>query len=219
MKKSSIKTSILALAIALLAPLALVAQQSGNTKESSSMIGKTSKAEFERINKEGAEKVKAISPTSQKLSEEDQALFLEVANAGNQQMLISQIAAQRATNPQVKELAQAEVEEQAGLATKLKEIATAKGIQLPNGVSTQTEEMLSRYNKISGGEVDRYYIAESAVKGHEKLDKLMSSVESKAKDSNLKEVAAAAHPLVRTHLKVSKEVLNTLSGGGTVGNK
>ncbi|MDJ1466676.1 DUF4142 domain-containing protein [Xanthocytophaga flava] len=218
MKKYNIKTSVLTIALALVAPLALLAQESGNTKENSAMIGKISKVDFERMNKEGADNVKAITPTSKKLSEEDQASFLELINAGNQQMLISQIAAQRATNPQVRELAQAEVEEQAGLASKLQEISIAKGIQLPNGVSNQTQEMLSRYDKLTGGQIDRYYIAESAVKGHEKLFKLISSIEAKAKDNNLQDLAAVVRPLVSTHLQVSKDVLSSLSGG-TVGNK
>ena len=45
-----------------------------------------------------------------------------------------------------------------------------------------------------------------AVKGHETLDKVMSKVESRGQDANLMAVAKAAHPLVKTHLKVAREL-------------
>jgi len=55
-------------------------------------------------------------------------------------------------------------------------------------------------------------VTESGVKGHEKLDAVMSKVKANASDSNLKEVEKVAHPLVKAHLKVAREVMNKMSG-------
>ncbi|GAB4054340.1 hypothetical protein [Spirosoma litoris] len=47
---------------------------------------------------------------------------------------------------------------------------------------------------------------ESGVKGHKKLDKVMSTVESTASDASLKGIGKAAHPLVKTPLKIAKQI-------------
>ncbi|MDJ1469554.1 DUF4142 domain-containing protein [Cytophagaceae bacterium DM2B3-1] len=210
------------LAVTSLIPLTSFAQQSGNQAsgnktDASAMIGGMSRTELERINKEGAAKVAAVTADKKALSQKDQTLFMEVAKGGMQQLMLSQLAVQKASNDQIRQIAQAEVEEQNGLAAKLTEIASAKGVNLPREIDSQTQEMLSKLGKLTGSELDRFYMQESGVNGHEKLDKVMSMVESEASDSNLKSLAAAAHPLVRTHLKVSREVLNSMSN--PVGNK
>ncbi len=185
-----------------------IAQQT--TPSGSAMFGTMSQAEFDRINKEGAAKVKAIKPTKDPLASADQELMMQVAKGGMMQLEVSRLAVQKATSEPVRKLAQSEVEEQTGLSAKLKEIATAKGVTLPAAPDAQTQAMLTKMKGMSGAALDRYYVQESGVKGHEQLDKVMSSVESTAKDAGLKSLAAAAHPLVKTHLTVSRTMLTKM---------
>jgi putative membrane protein len=208
-------TVMLVVAILLAMPFMALAQQASTTQQTAAMIGGMSKAEFDRINTEGAQKVAAIKATSTALSEADKELMLQVAMGGMQQLEVSRLAVSKASSEQVRQLAQSEVEEQTGLSAKLKEIAKAKGVELPGKPDAQTQAMLTKLSALSGSELDTYYVAESGVKGHEKLDKVMSSVKSKAKDANLKSLAAAAHPLVQTHLKVSRAALATMKGQGS----
>ena len=189
--------------------MAQTSQMEGN------MVGKTSKTEFEQINKDGAAKVASITPSSAKLSASDESLMMEVAMGGMTQLETSKIALQKATNPEVRALAQAEVEEQTGLSDKLKAIASAKGVTLPTTPDAKTQAMLTRMEGMSGTELDRHYVQEHGVKGHEKLDKVMTKVKSKGKDSNLLEVAQAAHPLVKTHLTVARQISAKLRTGAT----
>lgn len=177
------------------------------------MVGKESKSEFDRMNKKGAADVAAIKPSSAKLSSADQALMMEVAKGGMMQLELGKIAVQKASNEEVRQLAQAEVEEQTGLSAKLKEIAQAKGITLPSAPDAETQTNLTKMQSMSGMSFDRTYVAESGVKGHEKLDAVMSKVKSSASDANLKSVAQAAHPLVKNHLKVSRDIMTKMSGG------
>ncbi|MEZ0483026.1 DUF4142 domain-containing protein [Fibrella aquatica] len=181
----------------------------------SDLVGRTSKVEFDRMNKEGAETVALITPTSAKLSKQDEGLMMEVAMGGMMQLETSQVAVQKSTNPEVREMAQAEIEEQTGLAAKLKEIASAKGITLPAAPDTKTQEMVSKMQGMEPAALERHYVQEHAVKGHETLDKVMSKVESKGKDTDLMAVAKAAHPLVKTHLKVARELNAKLRSGNT----
>lgn len=210
----------LGLMIALSATSISFAQQNSTMSGSGSttMVGKESKTAFDRMNKKGAETVAAIKPTSAKLSSADQALMMEVAKGGMMQLEVSRVAVQKASSEEVRQLAQAEVEEQTGLSAKLQEIAQAKGITLPSTPDAETQRMVTEMQGMTGMSFDRRYVTESGVKNHEKLDAVMSRVKASASDSNLKAVANAAHPLVKTHLKVSREVMNKMSGNNAGGN-
>ncbi|AUD06613.1 DUF4142 domain-containing protein [Spirosoma pollinicola] len=186
------------------------AQQARMAGGSSTMVGKESKAEFDAQNQKGAAAVGAVKATPAKLSAADQKLLMEVAKGGLMQLEVSKVAAQKATNPAVRQLAQAEVTEQTGLSAKLKEMATAKGITLPATPDAKTKALVTELQAISGKAFDKMYVLESGVKGHEKLDKVMTTVEASSADASLKGVGKAAHPLVKTHLKVAYQIMDTL---------
>jgi putative membrane protein len=206
------KKVTLGLFLALSAAGAMAQQNSNMTGGMTTMVGKMNEAEFARKNKMGAEQVAAIQPNAAQLNKTDSDLMMKVAMGGMMQLETSRIAVQKATNPEVKELAQAEVDEQTGLSAKLKEIATAKGITLPATPDADTQKMMTMMdNMTAGADFDRHYVREHGVKGHQKLDKVMSMVKSKGKDDNLSAVAKAAHPLVKTHLMVSEDLLRKLS--------
>jgi putative membrane protein len=205
----------LSLVVVLLAAKPSIAQQTGTAQAgSATMVGKETASEFDTQNKQGAAAVGAIRPTADKLSSSDQALMMEVAKGGMMQLEMGKVAAQKASNPEVRKLAQAEVEEQTGLSAKLQEIATAKGVTLPAGPDDQTTAMLSKLQGMSGMDFDRMYVQEGGVKNHELLDQTMGKVESNAVDASLKNLAKAAHPLVKTHLKVSRQVLDKMGNKG-----
>lgn len=180
-------------------------------------IGKLSEAEFMRLNEQGAATVAAITPTGTPLSKGDQKLMMEVAMGGMMQLEVSRVAVQKATTEDARMLAEAEVAEQTGLGAKLKEIAAAKGMTMPMTPDAKTQRMVAKMGAMSGADFDRAYIRESGVKGHQTLDKTMSKVEMRATDPSLKALAAAAHPLVRTHLQVSRDELTQMSGKGGMG--
>jgi len=204
----------LALVVALSATNVSFAQRDSRTTAGSSMmIGKESKESFDSANKNGALAVSAVSASNAPLSDADQKLMMQVAMGGMEQLEASKIAASKATSEEVRQLAQAEVEEQTGLAAKLKEISTAKNITLPADLDAAAQAKVSKMQGMSGADFDKMYVRETGVKGHEKLNKVMTEVESKATDTSLKSLAVAAHPLIRTHLKVSEEVMKEEKGG------
>ena len=191
---------------------ASVAQQNSGTMSAGTTgkVGKESKSEFDSQNQKGAAAVGAVTANPAKLSDADQSLMMQVAKGGMMQLEVSKVAVQKASSEEVRQLAQAEVDEQTGLSAKLSEIASAKGITLPSTPDPDTQAMVTKMQGMSGAAFDKMYVSESGVKGHEKLDTVMSTVESKASDTSLKGVAKAAHPLVKTHLKVSKQIMAKL---------
>ena len=188
--------------------LAATAQTSeGSYKaRSDAKVGKMTVAEFMQINEQGSKMVTAIQADNKPLSEADQQLFKQVATGGMRQLLLSQAVLTKATDEQVKLLAQSEVEEQTTVAAKLKELAAAKGAAVPETPDAETEALVKSISEMSADEVNVFYIRESGVKGHELLKATMSTVKENAADASLKALADATLPVIETHLQVSQTI-------------
>lgn len=206
MKKTNTALTLM-LAVTLAAP-ALAQQTSAQTN-----VGNLSMEDLRQKNQKGSEAVAAVKATNAPLSDADKALMMEVAKGGMMQLEVSRLASGKTTNDAVRMYAQAEVDEQTGLSAKLGEIAAAKGITLPTTPDADTQSMLSRMQAMSGADFDRMYVQESGVNGHMKLDAVMTQVQKNAKDKSLKDLAKAAHPLVKTHLKAAQDMMRTMSNG------
>lgn len=167
--------------------------------------GKMSATEFMKVNAAAGEKIKAIKPSSTALSEADQSLLNEIVKGGTKQLVASEAAVAMATSSDVKVIAQAEVEEQKGLAAKLKEIAEAKKATLPEDAADKAEADLKGLKEKKGDDFDKEYLRITGVEGHEALNKVMTKVEKEAKDENLKEIAKIALPLIKVHLNAARE--------------
>jgi putative membrane protein len=180
----------------------------------SGRIGKMTIESFNSTNAKGNEMVSSITPTATKLSAADKQLMMKVAAGGQRQLALSQAIVDKATNEQVKLLAASEVEEQTGVAAKLKEIADAKGVTLPDGPDAAAQALVTKAQNMSGDQLDAFYINESGIKGHELLQATMTTVNNTAKDESLKKLASATMPVIKMHLTVSKDVKGMMTGMG-----
>lgn len=210
----------LILALTMFVPSGYAQGNTTNSNQSMSgdTIGNMSKADFNRINEEGNRMVSAISPTGGAVSKSDQKLFMQVAMGGMMQLEVSRAALAKVTSEEARMLAQSEVEEQTGVSAKLQELAAAKGITLPSAPDSKTQSLINKMNGMSGAELDLFYIRESGVKGHEKLEKTMNKVQSSATDENLKSLAAATLPVIRVHMQVSRAEVSKKSGRNSNAN-
>ncbi len=168
-------------------------------------VGTIEVAEWKKINLEAGRKLTAIKPTADKLSDEDQNLMLEIAMGGMVQLELSKVALAKATSADVKAYAQAEIDEQTGLSAKLKEIASAKGVTVPEAPVAHATRAVEKLNVKSGAGFDQEYLQEGGVDGHQTLEKTMNKVQAKADDATLKEVAMTALPLIKTHLQAARD--------------
>lgn len=169
-------------------------------------VGKMRVSDFQAANARGAEMVNAIMPNNKPLSAADQQLFNQVALGGMRQLQVSQAVLAKATDEQVRLLAQSEVEEQTNVSAKLKEMASAKGASMPAQPDAETIALVNQIQGLSPAEVNQLYIRESGIRGHELLRSTMNTVRSTANDDNMKALAKATLPVIKTHLKVSKQV-------------
>lgn len=199
---------LLSIGVMMCIGLAAMAQtsESAYQAKSDARIGKMRVSDFMELNAKGAQMVNAITPDSKPLSEVDMQLFTQVALGGMRQLLVSQAVLAKATNEQVRMLAQSEVEEQTTVSNKLKQIASAKGAAMPQQPDAETTALVNSIQGMSADEVNLFYLRESGIKGHELLRSTMNTVRSNADDDALEALAKATLPVIKTHLKVSKKV-------------
>jgi putative membrane protein len=196
-RREFLQTAILTAAgVTLITPL---------TRAAAGYVGRLPAPEFVKLNADAGAKMAGVKPDKAALSKDDDMLIKEIAMGGAMQLELSKVAVTKASSEDVRIYAQAEVDEQTGLSAKLKEIATAKGVALPEGPDDETKKMVTKLQEKSGKDFDRAYLKEVGVEGHEKLKKTMTKVKAGATDGTLKVVADLALPLIETHLQAAQD--------------
>jgi putative membrane protein len=111
------------------------------------------------------------------VSRGDRNFVNDLAIANMAEIELGKLAAERATNAEVKKFAQTMVTDHTAAAAKLQPIATANHIPLPTALDDTHRDLRERLSKLQGAEFDREYI-KAMVDGHESVvDKLESRIE------------------------------------------
>lgn len=174
-------------------------------------LGRHSLTEFKEITEKARAKVAALKPTGKPLSEKDKMLILEMAIGGMLQLQLSKVTFQKSSSEDVRVYARAELEEQEGMAEKLKEIAVgAKNVTLPTALDDEGKKKTARLEELSGSELDREFLSTVGIQGHESLKATMTKVSNSADDTTLKTVAKLSLPLIAIHLEVSRSEAATV---------
>ncbi|RYD24315.1 MAG: DUF4142 domain-containing protein [Verrucomicrobiaceae bacterium] len=175
------------------------------SQAASGMLGKLGPDAWKKANAEAGASVKALAAGNAALSEGDSKLLKEIAAGGMMQLKLGEAAVSHASSEDVKMIAAAEVEEQTIVGAKVKEIAKAGGVTLPGEPDKETLAAVEELKAMTGLELDKHYLKESGIKGHEKLRNTMEKVRSKADSKILKDLADTTLPIIKIHLQVSKD--------------
>ena len=134
---------------------------------------------------------------------------------GQAEINLGNLAAERASNAEVKAFAQMMVRDHQMAGDELKQAATATNVQLnppaePDGDHKNAQEELA---KLSGPEFDRKYM-DKMVDEHEEA---VSEVEKKADSENpqVRQWATKTLPKLREHLAQAKQIKETLDKADT----
>jgi putative membrane protein len=124
---------------------------------------------------------------------------------GRKQHGLAELAAERATRPEVKALAQSIASDHAATYADLRQMAQDQTVAEPEQLRTERE----RLSQLSGEQFDREYLVEM-IADHERAVTALEEA-SRSGESRLREWAAGALPTIRRHLEEAKR----LHGGST----
>jgi putative membrane protein len=129
---------------------------------------------------------------------------------GQAEVNLGKLAAERASNPRVKEFAQMMVRDHQMAGDELKQAATAANVQVappaePDGDHKEAQEELA---KLTGSEFDRKYIDKMIDEHQEAVNEVEKKVDSDT--PQVRQWATKTLPKIREHLEHARQIKETL---------
>ncbi len=140
------------------------------------------------------------------LSKADMKFLRDVGKDNNFEIQASQLAAQKASNPEVKDFAQKLVNDHTQLSNDLSSLAQNKGVTLSSStLEKRDQKELNTLNKYSGKKFDREYMKDM-VKDHKEDIKDFQKEAKNGKDSDLQSFASNHISALQGHLSMAQDL-------------
>jgi putative membrane protein len=145
------------------------------------------------------------SSAQQKTTEKQAQSFLrEAAEGGMAEVDMGSLAAQRASNPDVKAFGQRMVKDHSAANKDLKSVAAKSHVTIPSTVDSKHKSMHDHFAALSGPEFDKAYMNEMT-SDHEK-DVAAFKKAASSSDPNVAAFASRTLPTLEEHLKEAKRI-------------
>lgn len=152
------------------------------------------------------------SPADEPKSGGDQHFVQTASASGLAEVSLGKLAAERATNPEVKKFAQRMVKDHTMANTELNRIADKASLPPARAMDAKHEALMQKLTQLSGAPLDREYM-QHMVKDHQEAVSLFEREAKEGKDPALKAFAEKTLPTLREHLKMAQDVAGGRSGG------
>lgn len=160
------------------------------------------------------------SPLARATNVSDDKTFVEkMAQAGIAEVKLGQLAAERASNAQVKQFGRRMVTDHQKANNELKQIASKMAVQLPAETDAKHQELYDRLSRLKGAEFDREYM-KAMVDGHQEVAQELerhgdrsvgTSGDASQSQGSLNAWASKTLPDVRQHLDQAKQIESKVS--------
>ncbi|WP_271898312.1 DUF4142 domain-containing protein [Candidatus Phyllobacterium onerii] len=150
-------------------------------------------------------------PAAHQTNNQDR-LFAQLAAVGGlAEVDLAKLAATKATDSRVKEFAQAMVDDHSDANSRLKALADAAKIPLPDKLDADHKAMRQKLDAAEGQAFDVAYIR-SQIIAHQKTAQLLAWEIGSGEDAQLQQYSAATLPAVMKHLRMAQDIASALTG-------
>ena len=153
---------------------------------------------------------KSTSTAHSQLNMADRKFVKDAAQGGMAEVELGQLAAEKASSDDVKKFGQRMVDDHSKANDDLKQLATKKGVHVPQQLSAKDKATKARLSKLSGEQFDKAYMADM-VKDHEADAKEFENQANKGTDADIKAFAAKTLPMVQRHLEMARDLANQVA--------
>ena len=140
----------------------------------------------------------------------DGALMSDLAHANIDEIQSAKLALDKSKNAQVRQFAQAMLDEHSAAQAQLEALATAKGVKLPDKTYLVQKSTAAILKAVSGKTLDKEYIKHAGVNAHKNTLVLLQRVSLEAVDPEFKALGASMRPKVQQHLKMAQQLQASL---------
>lgn len=205
MQKPTVILTRFALALAIAGLPAIAFGQAGTTSSNSS-------------NDMGQQSNMANAPVSTKLSPMDKSFMRDAAQGNKAEVMLGKMAADKATNPEVKQFAERMIRDHSKAEEQLEQLADNEGVQLPPQPAAQAKMTDDELQKLSGDQFDKAYMSDM-LKDHKKDIAAFRQEDQSGNNPQVKEFAANILPILESHLREAKKVAPTTGVAANSGMK
>lgn len=143
------------------------------------------------------------TPAKSALNKADQQIVIGMAQANMAEIDAAKLALANSQNAEVKAFAQQMVDDHTKALADVTTLAQNKGVTLPSGPDAKHKAMAARLARLKGDKFDHAYMAQAGVADHQKVHSTLKKDEARAKDPDVKALAAKMLPTVEQHLLVA----------------
>lgn len=143
------------------------------------------------------------SPVALTTSEKD--FLTNAARGGMVEVQTGNMAQQKASSEDVKRFGEQMATDHGQLGQQLQQLASNLNFRLPQDLTPQQQNLVSRLEKLSGKAFDREYMKEM-IADHVKDISEFERAASQSTNPDIKQFATEALPKLRDHLKTAREV-------------
>lgn len=140
------------------------------------------------------------------LSQVDREYMLMANQNALAAIALGQLALEKATQAEVKEFAQAEIDEQVQVREALSQLAPRLGVNLPAQPTPRDQEVLARMTQLSGEQFDVAFMNEVGVNAHLKNAALYQGEAALGQNPQLVDLAARSIPLIDQHFSIASDL-------------
>ena len=130
----------------------------------------------------------------------DSSFIKNAAEGGMSEVELGQLAQQKATNPAVKDFGAMMVTDHTAANDKLKAVAAAKQVSLPDSPGLMQKASKKKLDMMSGDSFDKSYV-KGMIDDHKADIKEFQKEASEGKDPEVKAFAVATLPTLKMHLQ------------------
>ena len=145
---------------------------------------------------------------------DDPGFAKKAAQGGLAEVELGKLAAQKASDPDVKAFGQQMVDDHGKINDQLKEAAQQSKLTLPDSPSSKQQSQYQKLQSLSGPAFDKAYV-KAMVKDHSGDVKEFKNEASSGQDPQIKSFASQALPTIQAHLDKIKSIQSKLNSSGS----
>lgn len=153
-----------------------------------------------------------VQSSPNRLSAADRQFMAKATQGGIAEIRLGQLAAQRAVSDDVKQYGQRMVTDHTNANNQLMQLATQKGVTLPQDTDAQHKAFRARIGQIPGRRFDQTYMNQM-VRDHSQTVALFQRQAQRGQDPDVRAFAATNLPIVQEHLQMARAMVNNNTVG------
>ena len=146
----------------------------------------------------------------------DSKFAIAAAHGGKAEVEMGKLAADKASNPDVKAFGQQMVDDHSKAADQLMSVAQSESMTLPSDMDAKQKAMYAKLKVLSGSAFDKAYV-NGMVKDHEEDVKDFTKESTSGSDPKIKDFATNTLPVIQGHLDKIKSIQSKMGSGSMKG--